>query len=288
MEYIPFLVWFLVVIVLYMASKKKDYAEELNSISKKDYGLKEFMPLGLIILDTVGIKNFKKINKNVFEKLVSLYGIDAEKQSRAYMANKLVLSVIFVLVLYAFQMANGKFSALITAMGPVVFIGIFYLMDTSIEEKMKKRSASIKCDFPEFVSKLALLINAGLTFDAAWEKIVLAIKKDSVLNQEIITTYNDMKANIPKEVALRNFSRRCKVNFITKFSNLVIQNINKGTSDLTIMLDSLSNECWVERQSLAKQKGEEASTKLLFPMMLMLFAVFIITMVPAVLQMFDF
>jgi len=50
------------------------------------------------------------------------------------------------------------------------------------------------------------------------------------------------------------------------------------------MLKNLSNECWETRKNLAKQKGEEASSKLLFPMMLMLMAVFIVIMVPAYFQ----
>lgn len=288
MIYIPLLICFIGITIIYLISKKRGYEKEIKTISKEDYPLKELFGIGFVVIDAIGIKRFKKINANIFEKLVALYGIEAEKQTRGYIANKIVMSLIFMTILYAFQVATGSFSLLLTALAPIIAIGIFYLMDTTLDTLMKKRSMSIKYDFPEFVSKLALLINAGLTFDAAWEKIVLAIKKDTTLNNEILITYNDMKANIPKEVALRNFARRCKVNFITKFSNLVIQNINKGTSDLTIMLDNLSNECWIERQALAKQKGEEASTKLLFPMMIMLLAVFIITIVPAMLQMFEF
>lgn len=288
MIYIPLLICFIGITIIYLISKKRGYEKEIKTISKEDYPLKELFGIGFVVIDAIGIKRFKKINANIFEKLVALYGIEAEKQTRGYIANKIVMSLIFMTILYAFQVATGSFSLLLTAVAPIIAIGIFYLMDTTLDTLMKKRSMSIKYDFPEFVSKLALLINAGLTFDAAWEKIVLAIKKDTTLNNEILITYNDMKANIPKEVALRNFARRCKVNFITKFSNLVIQNINKGTSDLTIMLDNLSNECWIERQALAKQKGEEASTKLLFPMMIMLLAVFIITIVPAMLQMFEF
>ena len=55
---------------------------------------------------------------------------------------------------------------------------------------------------------------------------------------------------------------------------------------MVFMLQQLSEECWVERKLAAKQKGEEASSKLLFPMMLMLLAVFAVVLVPAMMQMF--
>ena len=73
---------------------------------------------------------------------------------------------------------------------------------------------------------------------------------------------------------------------ISKFTSIVLQNINKGSSDMVFMLQQLSYECWVERKLSAKQKGEEASSKLLFPMMLMLLAVFTVVLVPAMMQMF--
>ena len=50
------------------------------------------------------------------------------------------------------------------------------------------------------------------------------------------------------------------------------------------MLDTLRQESWKvneERKNQIKRKGEEAGTKLLFPMMLMLGMVMILVIVPA-------
>ena len=99
-------------------------------------------------------------------------------------------------------------------------------------------------------------------------------------------TYKDMQNNKSKSKCLNDLSRRCKVKEINKFTSIVLQNVNKGSADMVFMLQQLSDECWVERKLAARQKGEEASSKLLFPMMLMLIAVFAIVLVPAMMQMF--
>ena len=284
---IPLIIDFILVAILYCASKKK-YENEIENYSKEEYALLQLMPIGLKIIDMFDDKKFRNLNRPTFNKLVTLYGLELDKKYRAYFANKIVVGLLFSLIIFCFQFINGKFSLVVTILGIVAPIIIYFLLDSTINEALKKRSESIKYDFPEFLNKLALLINAGLTFESAWEKILYREKKDSILNAELKITLKDIEANVPREIALRNFARRCRVSVVTRFSNLVIQNLNKGTSDLTNMLDLLSSECWIERQNYAKQKGEEASTKLLFPMMMMLIAVFIITIVPAILQMIGF
>ena len=95
----------------------------------------------------------------------------------------------------------------------------------------------------------------------------------------------DLKNSNNKTESLNKLSRRCKVQEISKFTSIVLQNMSKGSSDMVFMLKQLSDECWLERKLSAKQKGEEASSKLLFPMMLMLVTVLAIVLVPAMMQM---
>ena len=59
-----------------------------------------------------------------------------------------------------------------------------------------------------------------------------------------------------------------------KFSTLLVQNLKKGTTDLIRLLDFEVEDAFHERRENAKVLGEEAGTKLLFPMMLMLSIVF--------------
>ena len=78
-----------------------------------------------------------------------------------------------------------------------------------------------------------------------------------------------------------NFGRRCNVQVYVRFGALLSQNLRKGMKGLTQMLKLESIQAFEERKARAKKLGEEAGTKLLFPMFLMLAVVLIIVIVPA-------
>lgn len=284
---IPFIISVLTTLVLLLVSKKNtEYVSETNQLSKEQYPFKDIMPMGLLLADKVGIEKLKVQNKELYEKMISMYGIEVEFNFRLHMANKFMLSIIAIDAVYFIVLANGSINLFVIILGLIAGIATYFLSDSLQEEQFKKRTKEIKYDFPEFLTQLVLLINAGLTIERAWEKILEHIDKNTVLATEMTKTYNDMRSNKSISKCLNDLSRRCKVKEISKFTSIILQNINKGSSDMVFMLQQLSEECWVERKLAAKQKGEEASSKLLFPMMLMLLAVFAVVLVPAMMQMF--
>ena len=62
------------------------------------------------------------------------------------------------------------------------------------------------------------------------------------------------------------------------------QNLRKGTRGMTQVLKAESIQAFEERKARAKRLGEEAGTKLLLPMFLMLAIVLVIVIVPAFLS----
>ena len=77
---------------------------------------------------------------------------------------------------------------------------------------------------------------------------------------------------------------RCSLMCYRKLSSLLVQNLKKGNAGLIQALDSEVTLAFNERKQVARRKGEEAQTKLMFPMMMMLAVVMIIIMVPALLS----
>ena len=63
---------------------------------------------------------------------------------------------------------------------------------------------------------------------------------------------------------------------------LLSQNVKKGTTDILKLLEQESQSAFEQHKNLAKKKGEEAGTKLLFPMILMLMTVMAMLMFPAI------
>lgn len=272
------------ILTLYILSRGK-YKTILESAEAKKYSLIVIMPIALYILECFKYRYAGKYDKRIFKSLINLHGRkNAENHRRLYYGNKLALMIGALVVLTFLGAASGNADInylAFTLLAPVI---VFYIYDMDLDSKTKRRYESIRADFPDMVSKLVLLVNAGMTINRAWEKICAETQKQSPLYQELRTTYIQIQGGKSEGEAYEEFARRCGVREITKFVALIIQNLKKGSDDTVPLLRLQAEECWELRKMRAKQLGEEASAKLLIPMMIMFVGILIIVVLPAVLQ----
>ena len=145
-------------------------------------------------------------------------------------------------------------------------------------------------DYPEIVNKMALFLGAGMTAKRAWRKVVedyerqKAVWGERYAYEEMKRTCHEMDSKATEAVSYENFGRRCDVQVYVRFGALLSQNLRKGTKGLTQLLKLEAIQAFEERKALAKRLGEEAGTKLLLPMFLMLAIVLIIVIIPAFLS----
>ena len=66
-----------------------------------------------------------------------------------------------------------------------------------------------------------------------------------------------------------------------KLAAIIIQNVKRGTDGLKESLSTETKNAFEERKQTARKLGEEAGTKLLFPMIMMMGIVLIIIVIPA-------
>lgn len=283
--FVFFLIVLVITVLLYFLSRKKynDYIEPLDG---REYRLKNIMSIGFIILDKFKYGYGTKYDRNLQTKIVELKG---HKYSLYYLqvhwANKITFIFVMVLFLSLLGAAVGSFDPAYIVFGVIVVGAVAYFMDNELNEKINKRRLSIQLDFPDFLNKLVLLVNAGMTVPMAWEKIVTDNKKQTVLYNELATVLADVRGGKSETSAYEDFARRCRIPEITKFISVILQNAKKGNTELVSILRLQASECWEMRKHAAKRLGEEASAKILFPMMLMFFAVILIVATPAVLAM---
>lgn len=103
--------------------------------------------------------------------------------------------------------------------------------------------------------------------------------------EEMLKTWYEMQDGTGELKAYENFGRRCDNPQYRKFASLLIQNIRKGTRGMQALLDAEAEEAFQNRKAHARKLGEEAGTKLLMPMGLMLLLVFAILLMPAMMSM---
>lgn len=161
-----------------------------------------------------------------------------------------------------------------------------------VEEERKKkktREAELLMYYPQLVTTLSLLIGAGMSVTKAWERMVLRYKDGKSVRkneayEEMWITWNEIKDGVGERKAYENFGIRCELPQYKKLSSLLSQNLKKGMAGIADMLEKEAETALGERRNLAKKLGEEAGTKLLLPMMIMLGVIMVIVIVPALLS----
>lgn len=162
-----------------------------------------------------------------------------------------------------------------------------------LENQEKRREKQLLMDYPELISRFTLLLGAGMTISGAWKRLVYQYekqqkedpsKKRRYVYEEMTITWREMQNGVSEMEAISRFGARVKLAPYLKFSTLLSQNIRKGSRGLTELLKVEGKLAYEERKENAKQQGEEAGTKLLFPMLMMLGIVLAVILVPAFLS----
>ncbi len=157
-----------------------------------------------------------------------------------------------------------------------------------VNRAKKKREEGLRMDYPELVSRLSLLTGAGMTVSAAWGRMVRDYQGQKEEERpgfgEMELTWHEMQDGVGELRAYENFGRRCNQTQYRRLAALLMQNLRKGSKGMQELLDGEVREAREERKAYARQRGEEAGTKLLIPMGMMLILVFAILMMPAMLS----
>lgn len=163
---------------------------------------------------------------------------------------------------------------------------LYWGRNKDLDQKLERRRKELLLDYPEVVNKLSLYMGAGMTIRNAFFKMGEDYKKQNhqkkrYVYEEILMICYEMQSGKTEAEAYDHLGKRCQVQCYMKLSALLSQNIRKGSNDLLQMLRQEADNAFAERKGLAKKLGEEAGTKLLLPMMMMLCIVMVIIMIPA-------
>lgn len=159
------------------------------------------------------------------------------------------------------------------------------------QSSWKKRQEELAVDYPEILNKFVLLLNAGMNTRRAFAKVALDYRKQKqaagehfrarAAYEEIAFVYMEMEQGIPEAEAYEHLGSRCGLAAYKTFSTLLVQNLRKGNGEIADMLEREAAAAFENRKRRAKILGEQAGTKLLIPMIMMLVIVFVILLFPA-------
>lgn len=173
-----------------------------------------------------------------------------------------------------------------------VFLVLHEKQTKEKHEKTLRRQMLL--DYPELLSKLMIFVGAGMTIRLALENIAQDYENDCLQNKTAPETHaayemlsqavSKLKTGANEGNVYREFGRACKLRQYMKLAGILEQNRKKGLSDIRAIFSAEMQQAWEERKNLARRLGEEAGTKLLAPLFIMLIVVMVMIVVPAMLS----
>lgn len=177
-------------------------------------------------------------------------------------------------------MGLGSKALVVGVVACAIMVILGYLPYDAVNTKIRQRAEEIEHDFPRVVSKLALLTVSGLEVSQAWN--LVATSETSTLYREMQRVTIDIQHNISPAVAYSRFIVRCGNSYTTKLATAIMQNLTKGNAEIVKLLRDLNTESWSEYKHAAKRRGEQISSKLMVPTLLMFAGILILIIVPVV------
>ncbi|GIP29476.1 hypothetical protein J23TS9_46060 [Paenibacillus sp. J23TS9] len=249
--------------------------------------LKSLVPPMLYILDRFKVTSrfplfFFKIQRSV-QKL------NGQRQSAEktllYVGEMMCYSWLLLMMGCLLTLAMGETTGLV--IGVTLGILLPAAMIKDMHSKVQKRDHDILIELPELLNKIILLVGAGETVQKAISHCVERKKqeKNHPLYRELIKMTDDLEGGYSFQQSFENFSKRCAVQEVSIFMTTVLLNFRRGGNDFVMALTDLSRVLWEKRKAITRTRGEQASSKLIFPMVVIFVIVIVLVGTPAFMMM---
>lgn len=263
-------------IVLFFFNHNK-YKNILNTPAVKKYMLHDilFIGFGIMKLMNINVKGEKFTLKR--SRIAEIYGIKYSEYYTYMIAGAQItytatlLPAVLILAAVTENMAVGVLGIIMSGL-------MLIYMDFEIKKKVNQKHEEILSQLPAMISRLTLLVNAGMVLRDAWKKI--AQSSDTTLCREMRQTSLEIQNGVSETEAFNAFADRCQTKEIRKFISSLSQNVKKGNSEMAESLKLIASEQWDEKKNSVKIKGESVNQKLLFPMLMIFVAIIIMIIVP--------
>jgi tight adherence protein C len=243
---------------------------ELGSV----FFLNLLKPLIQIIAYFVQKTGAEKINRRYSKKLI-ISGNKFNLIPVEFVALKWI-STLAGMVLGLYLVATTHINGLATMVIGAIF---YFFPDFWLYETTVKRKSSISNELPYCMDLLTLSVEAGLSFQGAISKIVEKGARGPIL-EEMEKMLQDLRLGLVRREALIALSERTDLYEIRAFTSALVQAEKLGTpigKALRIQADLRRTE----RFHKAEKNAQEASVKMLMPLLLFILpAVFIIILGP--------
>ncbi|WP_379132467.1 type II secretion system F family protein [Paenibacillus sp. sgz500958] len=159
---------------------------------------------------------------------------------------------------------------------------------SDLHKKVAQREQEIILELPELLSSIVLLVGAGETVQQALVRCCASGNRAGSaphpLYRELQMMIGESESGYSFQQAFENFSKRCAVQEVSLFTTTVLLNYRRGGGDFALSLRDLSRVLWEKRKAISRTRGEQASAKLVFPMVVIFLIVIVLVGTPAIMM----
>lgn len=260
----------------------------LDDVDEKIFTLKGLYFIGLGLIETY--EKSRKVKITVTDKAIEQMRQLSEVFGREkaelyyYITTGAVISLVLTFVPLGLMLTCLMQSMSGLLCGVLLAAVLPYGVQMSINDAIQKKKDALLSEFPKMVSKLTLLVNAGMLVRRAWDEVANSNFEDD-LYAEMRIASKDIQEGMSVDNAMAAFASRCGVREMRKFSSIYVQAVNRGPADSIESMKIMADEAWEQKKQISRQKGEAASGKLLIPNMIMFMGILLIVVAPMILTM---
>jgi tight adherence protein C len=164
----------------------------------------------------------------------------------------------------------------------------FYLPQLLLKNSISKRQKEMRLNFPDALDLLVISCEAGLSIEAAFQRVTNEIEDASpVLSEEFGLTTAELAFLGDRRKAYINLAERTALPSAKSLAVTLVQSEKYGTS-VSQALKVLSQENRAERLSMAERKAAALPAKLTVPMIVFFLPVLmVVIMGPAIIRVMD-
>ncbi len=158
-----------------------------------------------------------------------------------------------------------------------------YLPFLYLEDLIVRRLTAINRHLPFVLDLLSLSLGAGLDFNSSLESVVTKESQTGPLVEELHYVLQEIKLGVTRREALLNLKERVQSEYLTSVVQAVVQAEAMGTP-LSRILQVQAQANRLKRTQRAEKIAAESAIKILFPLLLILVAVFLTMFGPIIIR----
>ena len=214
------------------------------------------------------------------------------ENKRVWLRGACALSGGMLLFAWLYRQGKREEALMGIVLGLAGAAALFYLPLQKKKEEAEKRRAALSREYSGLITMLSLYMTAGLSLRSSWERMVRGYEQERKAGaprreawEEMLQTWREIRGGEYEERAYGNFGRRCGTAEYLRLGGLLETYVQQGNKELLMQLEQEASASMVMALQNIKQKGEQTSTRLLLPLLLLFGLSLLMVMVPALMSM---